>query len=243
MSNNPKSRPPNIIRHYLQISSIATQVELLCPTCKLAPLVTRLGRSLLAKPASTSCLSNVKKCQGEDRKGSKRIEKPGTVVQSVFNRKWSDNDQIDQIDQVTICICRPSLESHTEVGTHDVSWRHVSACFSMVLRWHGIIWRWLHGSVASGYSSHYIIHHLTHFQNDYDQCVLPAFPKNKHVLHHVPEIVQIQTQETLETEIAVNHNPALIKTSIFKRKSRTYLPWCRLRTNTYMILHDDNNRD
>jgi hypothetical protein len=78
----------------------------------------------------------------------------------------------------------------------------------MVLRWHGIIWRWLHGSVASGYSSHYIIHHLTHFQNDYDQCVLPAFPKNKHVLHHVPEIVQIQTQETLETEIAVNHNPA-----------------------------------
>jgi len=87
MSNNPKSRPPDIIRHYLQISSIATQVELLCPTCKLAPLVTRLGRSLLAKPASTSCLSNVKQCQGEDRKGSKRIEKPGTVVQSLFNRK------------------------------------------------------------------------------------------------------------------------------------------------------------
>ena len=87
MSNNPKSRPPNIIRHYLQISSIATQVELLCPTCKLAPLVTRLGRSLLAKPASTSCLSNVKKCQGEDRKGSRSLV-------PLFNRCSIENDQI-----------------------------------------------------------------------------------------------------------------------------------------------------
>mmetsp|Transcript_30339 Transcript_30339/g.65457 ORF Transcript_30339/g.65457 Transcript_30339/m.65457 type:complete len:311 (-) Transcript_30339:2045-2977(-) len=145
-------------------------------------------------------------CEVSRRPGSSRISR----VRMMFWTRTTANSAVERPLTLKLLPSTPAVQSLLQACSTRHTFGEVVAGqtgLHIMLRWHGIIWRWLHGSVASGYSSHYIIHHL---DKDFD---LQAEVSNIRVklLLHLVHIISSPVSQDEEPNMTAGPNLVLLQ--------------------------------